>query len=79
MRADVENRDRLCATVLPGFISATIALAAFVVVYVNLLRETEVDGDWTYALKVGHLLDTGQNPVATSNTKKEILADTPRA
>ena len=59
--ADRKKPDRLRAiNALPGYIWLTIALAAIVVVYVNPLRETEVDDDFAYALTVRHLLDTGQ-------------------
>jgi hypothetical protein len=46
-------------TVLPSAVWLTLALAAFVVAYVNPFRETAWDDDWAYALAVRHLLDTG--------------------
>lgn len=56
------------ATILPGFIWLTIALAVFAFIYVNPFRETEVDDDWAYALTVRHMLDTGQYHLQDSAT-----------
>jgi hypothetical protein len=63
-----EPRKLRIATLLPGFIWLTIALAIVVFIYVNPFRATEVDDDWAYALTVRHLLDLGHYHLQDSAT-----------